>query len=92
MTSVLVLAFTWLAGFGWARAAVVDATTAAAASPAFGVTALVLFTVALERVGLAIETPAGAWVASAIAGGSGYLAWQILERRAARTRSPEEVS
>lgn len=90
VTSVLVLAFTWLAGYGWARVAVADATTAAAAAPAFGIGALVLFAVALERTGLAIEALAGAWVGSAIAGGGGYLAWQVLERRA-RTRSADEV-
>jgi len=90
MTSVLVLAFTWLAGFGWARVAVADPTSAAAAAPAFGVAALVLFAVALERVGLPIESAVGAWIASAIAGGCGYVAWLVLERRT-RPRPAEEV-
>jgi hypothetical protein len=91
VTSVLVLAFTWLAGYGWARVAVADATNAAGAAPAFGVSALVLFAVALERVGVAIGTPPGAWIVSAIAGGSGYVAWLVLERRT-RPRPAEEVS
>ena len=91
LTSVLVLAFTWLSGFGWARVAVADATSAAAAAPAFGVGALVLFAIALERIGLPIESAAGAWFASAIAGGCGYLAWLVLERRS-RPRPAEEVS
>ena len=90
VTGVLVLAFTWLAGFGWARVAVADATSAAAAAPAFGVGGLVLFAIALERVGLPIESAAGAWFASAIAGGCGYLTWLVLERRS-RPRSAEEV-
>jgi hypothetical protein len=91
VTSVLVLAFTWLAGYGWARVAVANAMNAAGAAPAFGVSALVLFAVALERVGVAIETLPGAWIVSAIAGGSGYVAWLVLERRT-RPRSAEEVS
>ncbi|MEX2203251.1 MAG: hypothetical protein WD965_04100 [Actinomycetota bacterium] len=90
VTSVLVLAFTWLAGFGWARVAVADATSAVAAAPAFGVGALVLFAVSLERVGVPIEAAAGSWIVSAIAGGFGYAAWLVLERRA-RSRSAEEV-
>lgn len=90
MTSVLVLAFTWLAGFGWARVAIADATSAAAAAPAFGVSALVLFAVALERVGVAIGTLPGAMIVSAIAGGCGYVAWLVFERRT-RPRSAEEV-
>jgi hypothetical protein len=91
VTSVLVLASIWLAGFGWARVAVDDATSAAASAPAFGVAALVLFAVGLERVGLPIGSAAGAWVVSAIAGGFGYAAWLLLERRA-RSRPAEEVS
>lgn len=90
VTSVLVLAFTWLAGYGWARVAVADATSAAAAAPAFGVGALVLFAVALERMSLPIESAAGAWIVSALAGGCGYAAWLVLERRA-RSRPAEEV-
>ena len=90
VTSVLAFAFAWLAGFGWARVAVADATSAAAAAPAFGVAALVLFAVALERVGLPIESAAGAWTVSAIAGGCGYAARLVLERRAG-SRPPEEV-
>jgi hypothetical protein len=90
VTSVLVLAFTWLAGFGWARVAVADATSAAAAAPAFGVGALVLLAVALERIGLPIGSAAGAWVVSAIAGGFGYLTWLVLEWRS-RPRAAEQV-
>jgi hypothetical protein len=90
VTSVLALAFTWLAGYGWARLSVADATNAAAVAPAIGVAALVLVAVALERVGLPIEEPTGAWIVSAVAGGGGYLAWLVFERRA-RPRSADEV-
>jgi hypothetical protein len=90
-TSLLVLAFVWLTGFGWARVAVADVTSAAAAAPAFGVGALVLFAVALERVGLPIESVPGAWIVSAVAGGCGYAAWLVLERRA-RSRPSDEVA
>lgn len=90
VTSVLVLAFMWLSGFGWARVAVADVASAAAAAPAYGVGALVVFAVALERVGLAIESVPGAWTVSAIAGGCGYAAWLVLERRA-RSRPADEV-
>lgn len=91
LSSVLVLGFAWLAGYGWARVAVADAVTAAAAAPAFGVASVVLFAVGLERAGLRIEAAAGAWVVSAIAGGSGYVAWRVLERRT-RSRPARQVA
>lgn len=90
VTSALALAFTWFAGYGWARVALADATNAAAVAPALGVAVLVLVAVALERVGLPIEGSAGAWVVSAIAGGGGYAVWLFLERRA-RARSAHEI-
>lgn len=90
IASVLVLAFTWLAGYGWARVSVADGTNAAAAAPAFGVGAVVLFAIALERVGVPIESAVGAWIVSAVAGGCGYVAWLVVER-GTRPRSTEEV-
>jgi hypothetical protein len=90
LTSVLALVFTWLAGYGWARVTVADATSAATVAPAFGVAALVLVAVALERIGLPIEERTGAWVVSVFAGGGGYVAWLVLQR-GARPRSPDQV-
>jgi hypothetical protein len=89
LSSVLLLALATVAGFGWARVAVADRITAAATAPALGAAALVLVAFALERVGLRIDAAAGAWAASALAGGSGYLAWGVLERRPRPASTPE---
>ncbi len=89
ISSLLLLAFFGVVGYGWARVAVADGITAAALAPALGAAALVLAAIALERVGLRIDAAAGAWMVSALAGGGGYLAWGVLERRPRPAASPE---
>lgn len=89
LSSVLVLAFLSTAGYGWARVAVADALTAAVIAPALGAGAIVLTGIALERLGLRIDAAIGAWIASGLAGGGGYLAWRVLERRAGPRTAPE---
>jgi hypothetical protein len=88
LSSVLVLALVSIAGYGWARVVTPDRTSALAVSPALGASALVLFAIALERIGVPIEGP-DAWAVSALAGGSGYLVWRVLERRAATGSAPQ---
>ncbi len=76
-------------GYGWARIGLDDRLTAAAASPAIGVALLVLVAVALDAVGLSLGGTTGPIAASAIAGGGGYLAWLVLERRVRPRPSPQ---
>jgi hypothetical protein len=88
-SALAVLAATAAVGFGWARAAGIDPVGAAAVAPALGSAALVVSTVASERLGLAVDGASGAWIASAIAGGGGYLAWLVLQRRTGARPAPE---
>jgi hypothetical protein len=89
LSSVLTLVFVVAIGFGWASVATDDRVRAAAIAPAAGAAALVLVAVALDRFGLRIGDAAGAWVVSAVAGGSGYLTWGVLERRSHVRPAPE---
>jgi len=78
------------AGYGWARAALGEPIQAAALSPAFGAGALTLAAVALERLGVPLGGGAvGGILVSSIAGGGGYVAWLVLERRARARPSPQ---
>jgi hypothetical protein len=88
LSSVLVLVLLSVAGYGWARVVTPDATSAVAMSPAIGASALVLVAIALERAAFPIER-IGAWAVSALAGGFGYVAWRVLERRAVAGSAPE---
>jgi hypothetical protein len=88
-SSLLVLALVWAVGLGWARFLVADRVAAAALAPALGSAALVLSAVALERLGVAIDAAVGAWVVSGLAGGCGYVAWAVLERRPHARPAPE---
>jgi hypothetical protein len=87
--SVATLALLWIAGYGWARIGFEDAITAAAAAPAIGAAMLILAATALDAIGVRLGT-AAAIVASALAGGGGYVVWLVLERRA-RTRSAPQI-
>jgi hypothetical protein len=90
LSSVLVLAFLAVVGYGWSSVATDAPVRAAAIAPAAGAAALVLVAVALDRLGLRIGDASGAWLVSAIAGGGGYLTWVILQRRS-RMRSAPQV-
>ena len=87
--SIATLALLGIAGYGWARMGFEDAITAAAASPAVGSAMLILVATSLDAIGVRLGTGA-AVVASALAGGGGYLGWFVLERRA-RTRSAPQI-
>ena len=86
---IATLALLGIAGYGWARMGFEDAITAAAAAPAVGAAMLILVATSLDAIGVRLGTPA-AVVASALAGGGGYLGWFVLERRA-RTRSAPQI-
>ena len=87
--SVASLTLLLIVGYGWARIGLDDRLTAAAASPAIGAAMLILLAVALDAVGLSLGGTTGAIAASAIAGGGGYLAWVVLERRVRPHPSPQ---
>lgn len=84
-----VLAVLALVGLGWARAALGDRTQAVALAPAFGAGAVALVAIALERAGLPLDGGAAGLLASALAGGGGYLASYVLERRARAAATPQ---
>ena len=87
--SIVALALLAVAGYGWARIGLADAITAAAAAPAVGAAMLILVGTALDALGVALGTAAGALAASAIAGGGGYLIRFVLERRAGSGAAPQ---
>jgi hypothetical protein len=88
--SVACLALLWVLGFGWASLGLRDRLTAVAAAPALGIAATTVVAVALDAAGVRVGSTGGAVVVSALAGGGGYLAHLVLERRA-RTRPAPEV-
>jgi hypothetical protein len=51
-------------------------------APMCGMAALILTSIAMERVGMPLTGSIGPTVASALGGGSGYLVRFLLERRA----------
>lgn len=87
--SVATLALLWVVGFGWTRIGLADRLTAAAAAPAIGCAALILVAVVLDQVGVRVGTTSGALAVSALAGGGGYLARFVLQRRSGAGASPQ---
>jgi hypothetical protein len=67
-----VLALLWVVGMGWASWATGDRVAAAAAAPAFGVAALTIAALVLERLGVPLTGSWGPTLASALAGLGGY--------------------
>jgi hypothetical protein len=72
-SSLAILLLLWAIGYGWARWAFADAGAAVAAAPGFGVAALIVVALILERVGIPFTGSGGPTAASALAGGLGYL-------------------
>jgi len=85
LSALAVLALIGAVGFGWART-VVGTPMALALAPAFGLGGLVLVAILLERLGFSL-TGAGPPLASAIAGGGGYLT-SFLRRRRVTSHQP----
>jgi hypothetical protein len=84
MSAVLVMALLGVAGLGWALLVVDDVLDALLLAPAGGAAALVIAAIALERLGVSIDGAVGAWLVSAIAGGSGFAIRFVVQRRASR--------
>jgi len=88
--TVLTFALLVLAGYGWARAATPDAFDAGVLAPVFGMGAITIAAIILERVGVPLSGARGPVAVSLLAGGGGYVMWLILERRA-RTRPAPQI-
>lgn len=82
VATIAVLVLLWFVGAGWARWAFDDAVAAAATAPAFGVAAVAIVALAMERLGAPLGTRWSALTASAIAGLGGY-ALLVLQRKPA---------
>jgi hypothetical protein len=87
--TVLTFGLLVLAGYGWARAAIADAFDAGVIAPVFGMAAITIVAIVLERVGAPLAGTWGPVAVSLLACGGGYLAWLVLERRAQARASPQ---
>jgi hypothetical protein len=63
-----------LIGLGWSRAALGRGTTSLALAPAFGLAAVILSAVAIDRLGVRIDDPLSGLAALALPAAGGYLA------------------
>jgi hypothetical protein len=87
--SIATLTLLSIVGFGWSRIGLGDPVRAAAISPAVGAAALILVAVGLDGLGISLGSTGGAVVASALAGGGGYLVGLVLQRRARTHPAPQ---
>jgi hypothetical protein len=87
--TLLCLAALGLSGMGWARAAGLDTTAAAATSPAFGFAALALIAIGLERLGLPLSGSIGPSVVALVAVSGSYVALQISKRQSVQEPPPQ---
>ena len=89
LASIAGLLLLTVVGYGWSRVGLADAITAVAAAPAIGAAVLILVATALDALGGPLGHSAGALVASALAGGGGYLVHFVLERRTGTGSAPQ---
>jgi hypothetical protein len=89
LATVAVLALLGAGGYGWARTSGFDVVAAAALSPAFGLGALTLVAIALERVGLPLSGSVGPTIVAVVSAGGGYLAQVVGQRRARDEPAPQ---
>jgi hypothetical protein len=87
LTTFAILGLCGAVGFGWARWTGLDVVAAVAIAPAFGVAALALFGVALERLGLPLSGSGGPTVMTVLAAASGY-ALLVVQRPAVAPPAP----
>lgn len=80
-SGLAVLALLWIVGAGWAGWTFDDRVAAAATAPAFGVAALTIAALSLERLGVPFDGWWGPALASALAGLGGY-ALRIVQGKA----------
>jgi len=89
LASIAGLLLLTVVGYGWSRVGLADAMTAVAAAPAIGAAVLILVATALDALGGPLRHSSGALVASALAGGGGYLVHFVLERRTGMGSAPQ---
>ena len=87
LTTFAILGLCGAVGFGWARWSGLDVVAAAAIAPAFGVAALALCGVALERMGLPLSGSGGPTVVVLLAAAAGY-ALLVVQRPAVAPPAP----
>ncbi len=88
LASVALLALFAVVGYGWARTALGSGIVSTALAPAFGAAAIVILVIAADAAGLSLSGSIVPTVASAVAGGSGYLSL-LLQRRTLPDPAPE---
>jgi hypothetical protein len=87
VTTVAILLLLGVLGLGFARCVFGDPVTAIATAPAFGTAATTLAAVALDRLGLRLESIPVALVASALGGLGGFALFFVMKRERDR-RAP----
>jgi hypothetical protein len=88
IATLLAATLLWGVGFGWARWTFEDLPTAAAGAPGFGVAALAVVGVVLERIGVPLTGAWGPTLVSVMAGGLGYLLL-VLQGKARAQPAPQ---
>jgi hypothetical protein len=91
LASVALVALAGAVGYGWARGAIGRGMNALALAPAFGLGAITLSGVALDRVGIRLDGSLAPTVAVALAGAGGYAVLFVLQRRAVAKPAPKVV-
>ena len=81
IAAIVSLALLSVIGLGYARAASDDLVVAIATAPAFGAAAVTLAAVALDRMGLRLESVPVALAASALGGLGGLAAFVVVQRQ-----------
>lgn len=81
MATIATLLVLTALGFGYARAVFDDGLTAIATAPAFGAAAVTLAAVALDRLGLRLESIPVAVAASALGGLGGFALLLVVQRQ-----------
>jgi hypothetical protein len=81
IAALATLAVMSVVGLGYARASSDDRIVAIATAPAFGAAAITLAAVALDRIGLRLESMPVALAASALAGLGGLTAFLVVQRQ-----------
>jgi hypothetical protein len=81
LATIVIAALLTFLGLGYARSVFDDAVTAVATAPAFGSAAVTLAAVALDRMGLRLESTPVALAASVLAGLGGLAAFLVMQRQ-----------
>jgi hypothetical protein len=87
IAALAILVVLSILGLGYAGAAFEDPLVAIATAPAFGAAAVTLAAVALDRMGLRLESTPVALAASALAGLGGLVAFLVVQRQRDREAS-----